>query len=444
MKRIASIILVVWFVVNWQSTNAQETIPINLETLLELGGANSLTIKEYQERQNLANAQLLKARKWWLPDVYAGLQTHQLWGAVMNGNGRFFLDVNRQNLWAGLGLNMHWDLSEGIYATKSAKLRHQASELLTQAERNRELLKMVTAYYNLMTAQLNFVAYQDLMNQSDTIAQQIQVQVDAGLRYQSEVLLAKSNKNHLQVEMLNAQKAYNNASAELKKLLNVEQAVKFVSVDDALLPLDFSETLEQTNDSDYLNRPEIKANELEIQALETKKKTHTTGLLLPELNIGVNGSYFGRISGNVSPMDPIAYPNTDQLYPTGVLNASLLWKIPLGELTYKGDRKKYNSLIGLKTIETSQLRAKINEEIINAQTDLQVGKEQIEIAKEALNLTTEALDQSIERQKLGTAKPFEVFQAQQFFLQAQIDYLKAVSEYNKAQFALKVARGEDF
>jgi len=59
-----------------------------------------------------------------------------------------------------------------------------------------------------------------------------------------------------------------------------------------------------------------------------------------------------------------------------------------------------------------------------------------------LELTTEALNQSIERQKLGTVKPFEVFQAQQFFLQAQIDYLKAVSGYNKAQFTLKVAKGE--
>jgi len=70
-------------------------------------------------------------------------------------------------------------------------------------------------------------------------------------------------------------------------------------------------------------------------------------------------------------------------------------------------------------------------------------KEQIEIAKEALDFTTEALNQSIERQKIGTAKPFEVFQAQQFFLQAQLDYLKAVSAYNKAQYALKVAEGEN-
>jgi outer membrane protein TolC len=59
-----------------------------------------------------------------------------------------------------------------------------------------------------------------------------------------------------------------------------------------------------------------------------------------------------------------------------------------------------------------------------------------------LNLTTEALQQSIERQKMGTVKPFEVFQAQQFYLQSQIDFSEAISTFNKAQFELKVAKGE--
>jgi hypothetical protein len=64
------------------------------------------------------------------------------------------------------------------------------------------------------------------------------------------------------------------------------------------------------------------------------------------------------------------------------------------------------------------------------------------IAKESLDLTSQALSQSIERQKLRTAKPFEVFQAQEFYIRSKIDHLKAVSEFNKAHFAMKVAKGE--
>ncbi|WP_373492720.1 hypothetical protein, partial [Aquiflexum sp.] len=40
---------------------AQDTIPINLEKILELGGADNLTIKEYKERQELSLAELTKA-----------------------------------------------------------------------------------------------------------------------------------------------------------------------------------------------------------------------------------------------------------------------------------------------------------------------------------------------------------------------------------------------
>lgn len=444
LKEIGLLSFILFLIVaNSNRLTAQDTIPINLEKILKLGGADNLTIKEYKERQELSLAKLTKAKEWWLPEIYAGAQTHQLWGAAMNADGRFFLDVNRQNLWSGLGLNANWDFADGIYNAKSANLRSQASQYMTQAERNQQLLKMIDAYYNLMTAQLNYSAYQNLVIQSDSIVQQIQIQVEGGLRYESELLLAKSNKNHLKVEMLNAKKDYNNASAALKKLLNIEQNVKLASADESLLPLGFTAELESVEDSAYQNRPEIKANELQFQALEMERKKYTTGLLIPELNVGTYGSYFGRINGNVSPMFPAQYPETQQLYPTQALNVSLMWKIPLGALTYQGDKKSFDSKMRLNEIEAEQFKVQINEEIANATSDLQLGKEQIETAKEALDFTTEALNQSIERQKLGTAKPFEVFQAQQFFLQAQLDYLKAVSAYNKAQYALKVAKGEN-
>lgn len=424
------------------TVNAQETLPINLQTALEMGGANNLTIKEFQAKQELATANLLKAKEWWLPNIYAGLQTHQLWGASMNSDGRFFLDVNRQNLWGGLGLNANWDFAEGIYKTKASKLNVWASYFETIAEKNNVLLAIIKSYYDLQTAQMKLIAYKNLVSQSDTITQQIALQVEAGLRYQSELLLSKSNHSHLKIEMLNAQSEYNRTSAELVRLLNLDSKVKLVSIDSVLIPLDFQDELLMVSDSIYLNRPEIKSIDFTIQSLRMERKTTTTGLFIPQLSIGTYGSYFGRINGAVTPMFPLQYPETKQLYPTGMLNVSLTWNIPLGRLVYGGDLQRYNSKIKIQEIKAEQFKAQINEEIANAQQQLIIGKEQIQIAKEGLELTAEALNQSIERQKLGTVKPFEVFQSQQFYLQAQIDYLKAINEYNKAQFELKVAKGE--
>jgi outer membrane protein TolC len=442
MKNSIKYVVVSLLVAATFTANAQQTLPINLQTVLEMGGANNLTIKEFKAKQELAAANLSKAKEWWLPDVYAGLQTNQLWGAAMNADGRFFLDVNRQNLWSGLGLNTNWNFAEGIYKTKSAKLQVKAAFYDTQAERNNTLLATIKAYYDLQTAQMKLVAYKNLVAQSDTITQQISIQVEAGLRYQSELLLSKSNQSHLKIEMLNAKTQYNQKSSELVRLLNLESKVKLVSIDSVMLPLDFKQELIAVNDSTYKNRPEIKAIDLTIRSLQTERKTITTGLFIPTLNIGTYGSYFGRINGAVKPMFPSQYPVTKQLYPTGMLNASLTWNIPIGRLIYGGELKQYNSHLKIQEIRSGQFKAQINEEIVNSDQQLIIGKEQIEIAKEALNLSSEALNQSMERQKLGTVKPFEVFQAQQFFLQAQIDYLKGINEYNKSQFALKVAKGE--
>lgn len=300
----------------------------------------------------------------------------------------------------------------------------------------------IKAYYDLQTAQMKLVAYKNLVTQSDTITQQISIQVGAGLRYQSELLLSKSNQSHLKIEMLNAKSEYNQKSAELVRLLNLESKVKLVSIDSVMLPLNFEQEFLSVNDSTYKNRPEIKAIDLTILSLQTERKITTKGLFIPTLSIGTYGSYFGRINGAVKPGFPLQYPETKQLYPTGMLNTSLTWTIPIGRLIYGGDLKQFNSQIKIQEIRSGQFKAQINEEIVNSNQQLIIGKEQIEIAKEALDLSSEALNQSMERQKLGTVKPFEVFQAQQFFLQAQIDYLKGINEYNKSQFALKVAKGE--
>lgn len=424
------------------TAKAQKTLPINLQTVLEMGGANNLTIKEFQVKQELATANLSKAKEWWLPEIYAGLQTHQLRGAAMNADGRFFLDVNRQNLWGGLGLNVNWDFAEGIYKTKAAKLLVQVSLFETQGEKNKALLASIRTYYDLQTAQMKLIAYKNLVAQADTITHQIAIQVEAGLRYQSELLLSKSNLSHLKIDMLNSQSEYNQKSAELVRLINLDSKIRLVSVDSVMLPLDFQLELLSVSDTTYKNRPEIKSIDFTIRSLQTERKITTTGLFIPTLSIGTYGSYFGRINGAVTPMFPLQYPETKQLYPTGMLNASLTWNIPLGRLIFGGRLKQYNSQIKIQEIKSEQFKAQINEEIANANQLLIIGKEQIEIAKEALEQTAGALNQSIERQKLGTVKPFEVFQAQQFYLQAKIDYLKSVSEFNKAQFALKVAKGE--
>lgn len=424
--------------------HGQESLPLTLEKALQLGGANNLTIKEYQQRQQLAAAQHTKAKEWWLPEINAGIQTHQLLGAAMNGNGRFFIDISRNNLWAGLGLDLNWDFAEGIYATKAAELKAKAATYQTQADRNSAILNIINTYYDFLTAQLSYQAWQQLTIQADTLSQQIDIQVQAGLRYQSDVLLAKSNLNHLKVQALQAKGEYGRQAATLIELLNLDPNIQLIAMDTIISPLTLISSVEKPEFSvAYQNRPEIKQQETILKALTTEKKTVTTGLLLPELSLNAFTAGFGGLNGAVEAIDPIQFPTTQQLYATNAINFSLMWRIPLGNLTFAGDLKTYDAKILIQQTQIQQTKATINKEIIAARVSLQVAKKQMDMALEGSELAGEALNQSIQRQNLGTVRPFEVLQAQEIFIKARLDFIRAVGDYNKAQYQLYIFKGNN-
>ncbi|WMJ75154.1 TolC family protein [Cytophagaceae bacterium ABcell3] len=423
----------------------ENVVPVNLEYILTAGGANNLTIQEYRQRQELANADQRRAREWWLPELYAGFQGHQLGGAAMNADGRFFLDVNRRTFWSGMGLNASWDFGSGIFAAQSAQAQSQAVKHQAQAERNQALLEAVEAYYDFMTAQLNYQAYEQLYHQADTIARQVEVQVEAGMRYESELLLARSNINHMRVQMLSARRDFANHSARLKRLLNMEPEARLISVDTVLVPLELEEGEELFTDfaEARQRRPEVKEAQLRLQAVQLERKTTTTGLLLPTLSFNTWGAAFGGLFSPVQPMFSDQYPETQTFYPTGAWDASLMWRIPLGRIFSGGELQQFNVGVALQETRLRQAENRVNEEVLRARENMVLSREQMEVAEEGSILAREALQQSILRQEVGTVRPFEILQAQEAYLQNRLDYIRSVSDYNKNQYRLYVAEGND-
>ncbi len=408
------------------STFAQQPYSVNLETVLKLAGANNLTVQEYQLKYQESLADVAKAKEWWLPNIYAGATTHYLHGGIWDADGIFYKGIHRSSVWAGLGFFTEIDFSKGFYSALAAKQKAEAMEYRGNAEKNKTILQAVQTYFDLQAEQLKYILLSNLVSLTDTLSQQIKIKVDAGLLYQSDYLLSQSNYNHLKISMLQSDMEWRKKSAVLANLLNIEKSIQFISADTALVPVSFnSPSIDTTG---FKNRPEYMGMNSELQSIEALKKTIKQGLLLPRLTVGFDNGGLGGY--------------TQSLYNTYQYNASLFWTLPLGRLTYKGDLKKYDAQILIQENKIEQFRNLYQQEISEALSQLQISGEQINTAKLALQASTEALNQSMERQKIGTAKAFEVFQAQQFYLQAQIDYLKSVSEYNKAQFALKVAKGE--
>jgi outer membrane protein TolC len=324
-----------------------------------------------------------------------------------------------------------WNFAEGMFRTKAKNLEAQVYQHLTAAQRNKVLLQSIEAYYDFLSAQLYYMAYDQLLAQNDTIIQQLALQVEAGLRYQSELLIAKSNRSHLKVERLNAKIEQGKKAAVIIGLLNLPADTKLLCGDSLLAPVELISELEaeKVDEAVYKNRPEFTAAELQLQSMEMHNKISTTALWLPELKFNMYGSMFGDV---FSP-----------LYPTSGLNFSLIWKLPLGNVSYKGDAAQYKARVDLHRIEVEELKTVIHVEYAKAKGVLEIARTQMQIAKEGRELAEEALLQSMQRQQLGTVLPFEILQVQEVYIKARLNYLNAVTAYNKAMYALYIALGND-
>lgn len=403
---------------------------IDLESVLRLSGADNLTIEEFRKKNVLAHSEYIKTREWWLPEIYAGASTHYLAGSALNTDGRIFTGVERNSLWAGVGLAAEWDFGEGIYKVLSAKHKAEAAVYMSQAEKNKAILDVVMAYYDLLAEQAIYNALSGQVLKSDSIVFQIAAQVNAGMQYKSDLLLAKSNHNHLRINLLQIDENMKTKSAALVDQLNIEGDVILLGSASDMIPVRIIEDSEFVPASEgYLKRPEYLGLQTDLKSIEYENKLYSTALALPSIRVGTYGSMFGN-----------AIPDLD---PTMEFNTSLTWRIPLGRLVYAGDRKVGETKILLQENRIEQFKNTATREITLARVHMKSAEMQMDLAEESVKFSQEALNQSILRQKEGMARSFEVFQAQEYNLKAEQDYIRAICNFNKSQYSLFVALGND-
>ena len=218
------------------------------------------------------------------------------------------------------------------------------------------------------------------------------------------------------------------------QLLSLDPKTQLACVDSLLIPIElkgveFGLDGSISIESVYKKRPELKSMDLSLQALSAAKKTTTTGLLLPKFSIGGYGSYFGDVFSPVSP--------------TSEINASLIWTVPTGRLIYSGELKQYDCRIALQENQILQAKARIGKDVLNYRAQILLAKQQLDIALAGSKLAEKAMDQCLQRQALGTVRPFEILQAQEVYIKSKLDFLTSVSVYNKAQYQLFVAEGNN-
>ena len=405
------------------SVNAQDTLYLSHNKMLQMILNQNLQIQSNELKFRLAKASFYKSIGKALPTLGTGMNRYELSGFTQSTTGEF-VDVNKNNEWSGKSYRLSWDLSELIFNSVAEKQGVKAAFYNKEVNNIDEKIKVFSNYYRLLASEEKEKATASFVRKNTEIVAQLQLQVSAGLRLQSELLLAQSNLNNLKIKLLQQQQITTELSQKLLATLNVEG--NYILKTDCDFYAKNATTINDFNLEEKLNnRFELQQLSSEVSALKWKKNRELYGLLLPEISFGMNDGLLGPI-------------NQDAFGNQNIMTTTLMWQIPLGNIFPAGNYKTESSLYKLKTLEKSQLENDLRAEMHALLAAFNSANQQYELAKQSSEYAKLAYEQSLQRQQLGTASQLELFHAEKEYLNAKLIYINAIT-YKQETFYKKMA-----
>jgi len=98
--------------------------------------------------------------------------------------------------------------------------------------------------------------------------------------------------------------------------------------------------------------------------------------------------------------------------------------------------------VKLAEIAVQKLQDDISRQVVEAFTHWQSSSDQLATTQRALGAAEEGLGLAQQRKEFAVGIVLENIQAEQDLTRARLDYVKAVAEFNKEQYALRKATGD--
>ena len=423
MKKLFSIA----FLCSVFTVQAQDTLVLSHADLVEITLNHNLQIQSNELKFKLAKASFYKSVGKALPTVGMGLKRYELSGYTQGTSGDF-LKVDKNNAWNGKSFRLSWSISELIFNSVAKNQEVKAAFYNKEVGNIDEKIRIYTNYYKIVASKEKEKAIISFIQKNEEIVAQLKLQVLAGLRLQSELLLAQSNFNNLKIKLLKQEQTSVELSQQLLANLNVKENYILKTVCDFYV----NEAININNinvEEKLNNRFELQALSSQVSAMKWKKNRELYGLLLPQISFGMNDGLLGPI-------------NQDDLGNQNIMTTSLMWSIPLGNIFPAGNYKTQKNLYQIKTLEKVQLENELRAEMNTLIAASNSADEQYKLAKQSADYAQIAYEQSLQRQELGTATQLELFHAEKEFLNARLIYIDAIAYKKEIIFNIMAASSE--
>ena len=329
------------------------------------------------------------------------------------------------NINANLQLSMPLYNPQVYGAIQTTKIASELTDLQYQKTEEQIYFEISNLYYNaqILHHQLAFID-SNLIN-AERLLKNMQLLNEQLLTRGTDV-----SKVKLQVSQLTTQKE--TIKSKYEQVLNALKFAMGISIEQNL-QIDPNIQYQNTNEYTTSSILDIRIIKTQNRLLSSELNTLNKSRYLPSLNlVGMYGTTgFGY---DKQPNDFLKF------YPIGFAGIQLSYPLFNGTVTqHKINQKRFE--LRNNELQFSLFTEQNNMQVENAKLQRMVAKKSVETTTEQIELAKTIYEQTILQQKQGTASLTDVLLADNALREAQQTYLSAVIDYLKADLELKKLTG---
>jgi outer membrane protein TolC len=425
------------------------TYPIDLAAALRLAEAQNPTIAGVRTTVLEALALQQMARALLVPTLNAGTNYHDHTGNLQRSSGKI-LALREQSLYFGGGartlaaesvgvpmVNIASPLTDAIYEPLAARQRVSATRFHVAATFNQVLGDVSVLYLDLLAAQRTLEAQRLSESQTIVIAQYTADYAATGEGRQADADRAQAEWKLRRSEVQDAESGLAIASARLAQRLNLDPALRLEPFAGTLVPI---ELIDLSYDQEGLirialgRRPELGSATAAVNQAEVRVRQEIGRPLLPTVWLGFSGGAFGGGS-NLTPN------NMGEFKDRTDFDARCWWTLAnLGAgnaFLIKRRRAEVNQALA----ERARVMNRVRDEVSSARAEGMALHNQIFTAERELHTAAAGFEEDRLRARDNIGRPIEVLNSLNLLAEARVNLIRAITQYNQAQFRLWVALG---
>lgn len=319
----------------------------------------------------------------------------------------------------------NWTVFDGgkrFFTARAQKAIYKSTKQDKKMTQDTAILTVIQRYNDLLAKKLSIEVYERnlLQNQAQLDLNRNTYEIGVGNKF--DVVRAEAETEKAKQMLVEAYSSFRIAQVSLASFMGADVYCPVFPVEADIVEntvLESDMTLEQMEKIALQNRADLKSAQFKLKSLKEQKKTIYSGFA-PTIMIDGAASYVGTLRLG------LRYNHRVSLAASWPLGHGL----GTGEFT---QLKAADAEIAQNELLVEHIKNTIREDLINTYYNISTARHKVKAAKEQVRASDESLRIAFGRLEAGVGIYIDVLQAQSSQVEAKINLINAIVEYNNAE-----------